>query len=126
MNDSASVGAPGVAIGERLARLESGQEWIKIILGLIGAALIGGFAFLGVQINRLDAKFDSINGRFDSINGRIDSLGSRISAESAATRQELIGIATAISNSITAARQFQPQMLPMPNLPGPSQPPTKP
>jgi hypothetical protein len=106
-------------VGERLARLETGQEWIKIVLGLIGAVVIGGFAFLGVQINRLDAKFDSLNGRFDS-------LGSRISAESAATRQELIGVATAISNSITAARQFQPQILPVPNPPGPSQPPTKP
>jgi len=123
MNDSASVGAPGAAIGERLARLETGQEWIKIILGLIGAVLIGGFAFLGIQIKRLDAKFDSLSGRID---GRIASLGSRISAENAATRQELIGVATAISNSITAARQFQPQILPMPNLPGPSQPPAKP
>ena len=112
MNDSASVGAPGAAIGERLARLETGQEWTKIVLGLIGAVLIGGFAFLGIRINRLDAK--------------MDALGARISAESAATRQELIGIATAISNSITAARQFQPQLLPVPNLPGPSQPPTKP
>src|SRR5713101_7189440 len=71
---------PGMDIGERLARLESAQEWTKIILGLIGPGLIGGFAFLGVQINRLDAKFDSLD-------GRIDSLGARISAEGAATRQ---------------------------------------
>src|SRR5437879_3448407 len=68
---------PGMEIGERLARLESGQEWTKIVLGLIGAIVIGGFAFLGVQIGRLDAK--------------IDSLGTRISAENATTRQELIG-----------------------------------
>src|SRR5216684_1449233 len=114
---------PGMDIGERLARLESAQEWTKIILGLIGAVLIGGFAFLGIQINRLDAKFDSLSGRID---GRIDSIGARISAENATTRQELIGVATAISNSITAARQFQPQILPVPNLPGPNQPPTKP
>jgi len=98
---------PGMDIGERLTRLESAQEWTKIILGLIGAVLIGGFAFLGVQINRLDTKFDSFN-------GRIDALGARISAEGAATRQELIGIATAISNSITATRQVQPQILPVP------------
>ncbi len=100
---------PGMDIGERLARLESAQEWTKIILGLIGAVLIGGFAFLGIQINRLDTKFDS--------------LGARISAEGAATRQELIGIATAISNSITAARQIQPQILPVPiPTPAPPQP----
>jgi len=113
MNDGTPVG-PG--IDECLARLESGQEGIQIILGLIGAALIGGFAFLDVQINRLDAKFDSLG-------GRIDSLGARISAEAATTRQELIGIATAISNSITAARQIQPQILPIPiPTPGPPQP----
>ncbi len=107
---------PGMDIGERLARLESAQEWTKIILGLIGAVLIGGFAFLGIQINRLDTKFDSLD-------GRIDSLGARISAEGAATRQELIGIATAISNSITAARQIQPQILPVPiPTPAPPQP----
>ncbi len=44
MNDSASVGAPGAEIGERLARLESGQEWTKVILGLVGAVVIGGLA----------------------------------------------------------------------------------
>jgi hypothetical protein len=112
---------PEMDIGERLARLESAQEWTKIILGLIGAVLIGGFAFLGVQINRLDSKFDSLD-------GRIDSLGGRISAEGAATRQELIGIATAIANSITAARQVQPQILPFPwptPQPAPELPPTK-
>ena len=107
--------------GERLVRLESAQEWTKVILGLIGAVIIGGFALLGVQIGRLDAKFDSLG-------GRIDSLGSRISAENAATRQELIGVATAISNSITAARQMQPQVLPAPipvPQPGPGSPPAK-
>jgi hypothetical protein len=96
-------------IGERLARLESAQEWTKVVLGLIGAVIIGGFAFLGVQIGRLDTK--------------VDGLGARISAENAATRQELIGVATAIANSITAARQIQPQILPVPMpTPGPPQP----
>ena len=83
----------------------------KIVLGLIGAIVIGGFAFLGVQIGRLDAK--------------IDSLGTRISAENATTRQELIGIATAVSNSITAARQMQPQIV-SPPAPTPQQPPGQP
>ncbi len=115
MNDSASVGAPGAEIGERLARLESGQEWTKVILGLVGAVVIGGFTFLGVQISRLDAKVDALG----------TTLGARISAESAATRQELIGIATAISNSITATRQVQPQVIVVPT-PTPGSPPVKP
>jgi hypothetical protein len=95
--------------GERLARLESAQDWTKIVLGLIGAITIGGFAFVGVQMNRLDAK--------------VDALGARIDAQGLATRQELVGIATAIANSITAARQIQPQILPIPiPTPGPPQP----
>jgi hypothetical protein len=102
-------------IGERLARLESGQEWTKVLLGVIATVMIAGFALLGVQINRLDPK--------------IDNLGGRIASENAATRQELIGIATAIANSITAARQVQPQILPiplpMPQLPAPGSPPAK-
>ncbi len=104
---------PGMDIGERLARLENGQEWTKLLLGLIVAVMIGGFAFLGFQIGRLDTK--------------IDALGGRISAENAATRQELTGIATAIANSITAARQMQPQILPVPwpPQPAPGSPPTK-
>jgi hypothetical protein len=96
--------------GERLVRLESAQEWTKVILALIGAVIIGGFAFLGVQIGRLDAK--------------VDALGARIDAQGLATRQELVGIANAIANSITAARQIQPQILPVPMLapqPGPKQ-----
>jgi hypothetical protein len=108
-------------IGERLARLESAQEWTKVILALIGAVTVGGFAFLGVQIGRLGAKFDTLG-------GRIDAVGTRIDAQGAATRQELIGIATAISNSITATRQMQPQILPIPvptPQPAPASPPPK-
>ncbi len=95
---------PGMDIGERLARLESGQDWTKVILGLIGAVIIGGFAFLGVQINRLDSKMDGLS----------TSLGARIDTQGTQTRQELVGIASAISNSITAARQVQPQIVIVP------------
>src|SRR5947209_4232442 len=100
-------------LGERLARLESAMDWNKIVLGMLGAVVIGGFAFLGVQINRLDTK--------------VDALGTRIDAQGAATRQELIGLATAISNSITAAHQVQPQIvvvpMPSPAAPTPPNPP---
>lgn len=103
-------------IGERLARLESGQDWIKVILALIGAVVIGGFAFLGVQINRLDSKMDALS---TSLAARIDAQGGKIDAQGAETRRELVGIANAISNSITAARQVQPQIVIVPTpMPG--------
>ena len=95
-------------LGERLARLESATDWTKIVLGMLGAVVIGGFAFLGVQINRVDTK--------------VDALGARIDAQGAATRQELVSLATAISNSITAARQVQPQIMIVPTPPGPNPP----
>jgi hypothetical protein len=109
---------PEMDIGERLARLEAGQDWIKVILALLGAVVIGGFAFLGVQINRIDAKVDGLSA----------SLGTRIDAQGAQTRQELVGIANAISNSITAARQVQPQIVIVPTpVPGtPTQAPNSP
>jgi len=109
-------------IGERLARLESGQDWIKVILGLIGAFVIGGFAFLGVQMNRLDSKMDTL---VTSLAARIDAQGARIDAQGSETRRELVGIANAISNSITAARQVQPQIVIVPT-PVPGSPPNAP
>lgn len=109
---------PGMDIGERLARLEAGQDWIKVILGLLGEVVIGGFAFLGVQINRLDTKMDTLA---TSLATRIDAQGARIDAQGAQTRQELVGVANAISNSITAARQVQPQIVIVPTpVPAPN------
>lgn len=111
---------PGMDIGERLARLGSGQDWIKVILALIGAVVIGEFAFLGIQINRLDSKMDALS---TSLAARIDAQGAKIDAQGAETRRELVGIANAISNSITAARQVQPQIVVVPTpMPG-AQPP---
>jgi hypothetical protein len=113
---------PTMEMGERLARLESGQDWIKVILGLIGAFVIGGFAFLGVQMNRLDSKIDALA---TNLATRIEAQGARIDAQGAETRRELVGIANAISNSITAARQVQPQIVIVPT-PVPGSPPNAP
>lgn len=110
-------------IGERLGRLEAGQDWIKVILGLIGAFVIGSFAFLGVQINRLDSKMDTLSA---TLAARIDAQGARIEAQGAKTRRELVRIANAISNSITAARQVQPQIVVVPTPSPTPQPPQKP
>jgi hypothetical protein len=113
---------PGMDLGERLAKLESGQDWIKVNLALIGAVVIGGFVFLGVQINRLDSNMDTLS---TSLAARIDAQGARIDAQGAETRRELVGIANAIANSITAARQVQPQIVVVPT-PVPGAPPNAP
>jgi hypothetical protein len=89
---------PFMDMGERLARVESGLDWIKVILALIGALLIGGFTFFGVRFDRLDAK--------------IDSIPQRLSEEFRAMRAEMAAQTNAIANSITATRQAQPPTLP--------------
>jgi hypothetical protein len=85
-------------IGERLARVESGLDWIKVILTLVGTliivVMIGGITFLGVQFVRLD--------------GKIDAIPQRLSEEFRAMRAEMATQTSAIANSITAARQTQP------------------
>jgi hypothetical protein len=111
---------PGMDIGERLARVESGLDWVKLILTLIGtlivAVMIGGFTFLGVQFVRLD--------------GKIDAIPQRLSEEFRAMRAEMAAQTSAIANSITATRQTQPPppqivVIPNPNPPqqAPHQPP---
>jgi hypothetical protein len=96
-------------IGERIARVEAAIEGLRhsqnltigatAAIGGILAAVIIGFSIYGLQ--------------------KIDQTQDSISREAAATRQELVGVATAIANSITAARQIQP---PVVVIPGPSAP----
>lgn len=103
---------PPMEIGERLARVEAGLDWIKVILAIIASVMIGGFALFGVQINRLDTK--------------IDGIGPRISEEAARTRQEMVAITNAIANSITATRQAQPAPAPQIVIVPPGTPPPPP
>ncbi len=81
-------------IGERLARVESGLDWIKVILSLIAVFMFAGFTFLGVQIIHVD--------------GKIDMIPQRLSEEFRAMRAEMAAQTSAIANSITATRQAQP------------------
>jgi hypothetical protein len=98
------------ALGELKGSLDGLRHSFAVLAGAVGllaTLMVGGFAFLGFQSAQLSTK--------------IDAIGPRISDEAARTRQELIGIATAISNSITATRQMQPPMVVIPPA-QPSQP----
>jgi hypothetical protein len=89
---------PAMDKGERLARVESGLDWIRVILTVMGtliiAVMIGGFTFLGVQFVRLD--------------GKIDAIPQRLSEEFRAMRTEMSAQTSAIANAISATRQAQP------------------
>jgi hypothetical protein len=107
-------------VEERLARVEVAIEGLRhsqnltigatIGVGAILAAFIIAFGMYGLQ--RIDAVETKLNARIDAVDAKIDqkfdALAARFSEESARTRQELTGIATAISSAITAARQPAP------------------
>jgi len=81
-----------------------------IAFGIYGLQRLGAIdARLYARIDAVDSKLDTVTSRLDQkIDQKFDALAARFSEESARNRQELVGIATAISNSITAARQPPP------------------
>jgi len=98
---------PGINLGERLARLEAAIEGLRHSQNLtIGAmATVGGILaaiIIGLGVYSLQ---------------RIDQTEESIAREAAATRQELVGVITAIANSITAAREMRPPIVVVPAVP---------
>ena len=92
------------------------------------AVTLGGFAFMGVQVNRLDGKIDGMGTRIESMGTRIDGVSRQLAEEFRAMRVETAAQTSAIANAITAARQIQPQIVVMPPVlrePAPVQPPTE-
>jgi outer membrane murein-binding lipoprotein Lpp len=102
------------AMRERLARLEGAFDWLKITLALLAAVVIGGFAFLGVQSNRIDGKVGSLSDQVAALPGQINS--------------NLRDLTKTLSEAILAAKQPPPQviLMPAPQLPQSPPPPAKP
>ncbi len=100
--------SPGIDLAARMGRLEAVVEGLRhsqnltigatAMVGGILAAIIVGFGVYGLQ--------------------RIDQTQESISREADATRQELVGVTSAIANSITAAREMRPPIIVIPT-PGP-------
>jgi hypothetical protein len=96
------------SVDARLARLEGALEGLKAsvdgtrwVIGIVAVIMIGGFSFLGFQLNRLE-------GRADRIETAITGVPARLSDEFHAMRSEMAAQTSAIANSITATRQAQP------------------
>lgn len=110
------------------ARLEGAVEGVKSavdglrwFVGIIAIVVIGGFSFLGFQLNRLE-------GRVDRVETAVAAIPSRLSDEFRAMRSEMSAQTNAIANSITATRQSQPpppRVIVLPS-PQPAENPTKP
>ena len=99
---------------ERLARLEGSFDWIKVLVGLIGAVIFGGFSLLSVQLNRVDGRIDRLEGKMDAVSQRVDAISQRIADEFRAMRADTAAQTSAIANSITAAKQAAPQVILVP------------
>jgi hypothetical protein len=110
-------------IGERLAKVETAIEGLRHSQNLtiaatagVGAILAGFIIAFGIYgLQRIDTVDSKIDQKFDALSARMDTLSARMSDEAARTRQDLVGITTAIANSITAARQIQPPPAPLPS-----------
>lgn len=122
--DGGSGGVPPGGKGddvsmERLAKLEgafdSYQKALAVFTALIaflGAVMLGGFALLSSQINRVDS-------RIDRLDAKVDSIPQRLTEEFRAMRTEMAAQTSAIANSVTATRATPAQVILVP-APGPS------
>lgn len=95
-------------VDARLARLEGALESLKTsidgvrwVVGIVAVVMIGGFSFLGFQVNRLE-------GRIDRIETAVAAIPTHLSEEFRAMRAEMAAQTSAIANSITAVRGAQP------------------
>lgn len=114
---SAGSNAAGMD-NERLSRLEGAVEGVKFarpltftvlvlivtVLGLNLAATIGGFAWFGSQLGRVES-------RMDRLDAKLDAIPSVIRDEFRAMRAEMSAQTSAIANSITAARAPAPPIV---------------
>jgi hypothetical protein len=81
--------------------LKSSVDGLRWVIGVIAVIMIGGFGFLGFQLNRLE-------GRVDRIETAVAAIPARLSDEFRAMRSEMAAQTSAIANSITATREAQP------------------
>lgn len=107
-----------VSVDARLEALKGAIDGTRWVVGIVAVIMIGGFSFLGFQLNRLE-------GRVDRIEAAIQAIPVRLSDEFHAMRSEMAAQTNAIANSITATRQAQPPAPQIIVLPAP-QPPQKP
>ena len=109
------------SVDARLEGLKGSIDGARWVIGIVAIIMIGGFSFLGFQLNRLE-------GRVDRVEVAIAAIPARLSDEFRAMRSEMAAQTSAIANSITAVREAQPpppQIIVVPT-PQPSEKPTRP
>jgi len=87
-------------MSDRLSRLEGAFDWMKITISVIAAVVIGGIAFIGVQITRVD-------GRVSTLSDKVDALPDKMNAN-------LRDLTNTLAQAILASKQTAPQVILMP------------
>lgn len=87
-------------MGDRLSRLEDALDWIKVTITVVAAVLIGGIAFIGVQITRVD-------GRVSALSDKVDALPDKVNAN-------LRDLTSTLAQAILASKQVAPQVILLP------------
>jgi outer membrane murein-binding lipoprotein Lpp len=91
----------------RLARLEGEVSSLKTLSAAILAIMLGGFAFLGVQVTRMDNRINTVASDVQALPGKING--------------DLLNLTRTLADAITAAKQTPPQVLLVPTpLPQPA------
>ena len=85
-----------IAMNECLARLEGAFDSVKIVLTVIVAVMIGGFAFLGVQVTRIDGKVSALS---EQVSGLPDKINANMR-----------DLTKTLAEVITASKQMPPQV----------------
>jgi len=98
-----------------LAALRASVDGARWVIGIVAVIMIGGFSFLGFQLNRLE-------GRADRVETAVQAIPARLSDEFHAMRTEMAAQTSAIANSITAVRQAQPRAPQIIVVPSPQAP----
>lgn len=105
-------------MGDRLSRLEGAFDWIKVTITVIAAVLIGGIAFIGVQITRVDGRVSALSDRVSALSDKVDALPEKVNAN-------LRDLTSTLAQAILASKQVAPQviLLPAPQTSIPQPPP---
>ncbi len=104
-------------IEDRLTKVEGFLDGFRSVPQLVLAAVGVMMGALGVILTIGIFSINSLSAQINGVGTRVDAIPGRIAEEFRAMRVESAAQTSAITTSITAARQFQPQVIVMPLSP---------
>ncbi len=103
------------ALKSRLDRLDGQMDTMKVVRPMTIGVMAVLLAALVFVLGNITFTIQATNTRIDALNTKVDAIPQRLSEEFRAMRAETAAQTSAIANSITAARQVQPQIMVLPS-----------